>query len=64
MKGHCLSCYVDANAKGTKSILKKRSVRLCLSISTLQKVNLEMEETTAIERMIRNRNGHIAGWPE
>ncbi|MGO4733030.1 hypothetical protein [Paenibacillus sp. 2KB_22] len=45
-------------AKGTESILKKRSGRLCLWISPFTKGNQGNLETTAIIRTIRTRSGH------
>ncbi len=44
--------------EGTESILKKRSVRLCLLITTIRIIDQRNLETTAIKRTIRNRNGH------
>ncbi|MGV2965214.1 hypothetical protein NST33_02450 [Paenibacillus sp. FSL L8-0435] len=44
--------------EGTVSILKKRSVRLCIRISTIKIIDQRNLETTAIRRTIRNRNGH------
>ncbi|ETT33744.1 hypothetical protein C161_19321, partial [Paenibacillus sp. FSL R5-192] len=42
--------------EGTKSNLKKRSVRLCLQIFPFKKGNQKNLETTAIGRSIRTRN--------